>query len=124
MKAGSILPKFSIGITDNFMLGISFGVSNFIGDGNMKKNRSYPEIQIKYRIFDETDKMPAILMGIDTQGRGKFLNKHLSIPLNRYEQKSYGLYFVSIVLRHEFQRALILSLSFFDSNNESAADTT
>ena len=55
MKEGSMLPKFSIGITDNFMLGLSFGVSNFIGDGNMRKNRSYPEVQIKYRIFDETD---------------------------------------------------------------------
>ena len=67
MNEGSILPKFSIGITDNFMLGVSFGISNFIGDGNMKKNRSYPEVQIKYRIFDETDKIPAILIGIDTQ---------------------------------------------------------
>jgi len=94
MKEGGILPKFSIGITDNFMLGISFGVSNFIGDGNMKKNRSYPEVQVKYRIFDETEKIPAILIGIDTQGRGKFLDKYSSISLNRYEQKSYGLYFV------------------------------
>jgi len=94
MKEGSILPKFSIGITDNFMLGISFGVSNFIGDGNMKKNRSYPEVQVKYRIFDETDRMPAILIGIDTQGKGRFLDKYSSISLNRYEQKSYGIYFV------------------------------
>jgi len=91
MKEGSILPRFSIGITDNFMLGISFGVSNFIGDGNMKKNRSYPEAQIKYRIFDETETTPAMVIGIDTQGRGNFLNKY---SLNRYEQKSYGLYFV------------------------------
>ena len=91
MKEGSILPQFSIGITDNFMLGISFGISNFIGDGNMKKNRSYPEAQIKYRIFDETEKMPAMVIGIDTQGRGKFLNKY---SLDRYEQKSHGLYFV------------------------------
>ena len=93
MKDGGILPKFSIGITDNFTLGISFGVSNFIGDGDMKKNKSYPEVQIKYRVFDETDKIPAMLIGIDTQGRGKFfeeyLNQDLSVSLNRYEQKSY-----------------------------------
>ena len=94
MNEGSIVPKFMIGITDNFMLGISFGISNFIGDGNIKKNRSYPEVQIKYRIFDETDKMPAMLVGIDTQGRGNFFDEHSSISLNRYEQKSYGLYFV------------------------------
>ena len=94
MSQGSILPKFSIGITDNFTLGISFGVSNFIGDGNLKKNKSYPEVQVKYRVYDETDRVPAILIGIDTQGRGEFFEKYSSLPLNRYEQKSYGIYFV------------------------------
>ena len=52
MKEGSILPQFSIGITDNFMLGMSFGISRFIGNGDIEKFRSYPEVQIKYRLFD------------------------------------------------------------------------
>ena len=94
MNKGSVLPKFSIGITNNFTLGMSFGISNFIGTGKIRKNKSYPEVQLKYRIFDETETMPAIVIGIDTQGRGHFYEKHLLLPINRYEQKSYGLYFV------------------------------
>ena len=52
MNEGSIVPKFMIGITDNFMLGMSFGISHFIGSGDIEKFRSYPEVQIKYRLFD------------------------------------------------------------------------
>ena len=99
MNGGSIITKFMIGITDNFTLGMSFGVSNFIGNGDMKKFKSYPEVQIKYRLFDETSSVPAIVLGIDTQGRGEFHEKYLpnsqlglSQVLNRYDQKSYGLY--------------------------------
>tara|TARA_Y100001970_G_scaffold197740_1_gene240545 strand:+ start:16664 stop:17488 length:825 start_codon:yes stop_codon:yes gene_type:complete len=103
MNQGSIVPKFMIGITDNFMLGMSFGISNFIGDGHMSKFKSYPEVQIKYRLFDETETIPAIVMGIDTQGRGEFIeSENICIDeectsfeetsLNRYDQKSYGFY--------------------------------
>ena len=104
LNQGSIVPKFTIGITDNFMLGMSFGISNFIGNGDMQKFRSYPEVQIKYRLFDETDKIPAIVLGIDTQGRGEFTENVCRIDdeedpesctetiLNRYDQKSYGFY--------------------------------
>ena len=105
MNQGSIVPKFMIGITDNFMLGMSFGISRFIGNGDIEKFKSYPEVQIKYRLFDETEKIPAIVMGIDTQGRGEFTEKenvciddgYGSVDceeyiLNRYDQKSYGFY--------------------------------
>ena len=94
MNQGSILPKFSIGITDNFTLGMSFGVSNFIGNGNIKKHKSYPEVQIKYRVYDETETVPAVVIGIDTQGRGEYFEKHETLSLNRYEQKSFGFYIV------------------------------
>jgi len=103
MNQGSVVPKFMIGITDNFMLGMSFGISHFIGSGDIEKFRSYPEVQIKYRLFDETENIPAIVLGIDTQGRGEFTEiewedtdgdgevdkEHI---LNRYDQKSYGFY--------------------------------
>ena len=101
MNEGSIVPKFMIGITDNFMLGMSFGISHFIGSGDIEKFRSYPEVQIKYRLFDETEKIPAIVLGIDTQGRGEFTEiesttnedgEEEDLILNRYDQKSYGFY--------------------------------
>ena len=77
MNNGSIVPKFMIGITDNFTLGMSYGISNFIGIGELKKFKSYPEVQIKYRKLDETQSIPALVIGIDTQGRGEFHEKYL-----------------------------------------------
>ena len=105
-KDGGILPKFSLGITDNLMIGMSYGIQNFIGVGELIKNRDYPEIQLKYRVYEESATMPAMVIGIDTQGKGKYLE---TIPLNidpdegdlaitkdvnRYEQKALGVYFV------------------------------
>ena len=108
-KDGGILPKFSIGITDNFTLGISYGLHNFIGTGSIVKNKEYPEVQLKYRIFDETETIPGMVIGLDTQGRGRYhtIKKDTlafdpdnnildvdEIPVNRYDQKAIGLYFV------------------------------
>ena len=54
MNDGGILPSFALGLTDNLTFGVSFGLQEFIGTGNLKKNKSYPEVQLKYRIYDET----------------------------------------------------------------------
>tara|TARA_Y100001970_G_C14203811_1_gene842698 strand:- start:125 stop:922 length:798 start_codon:yes stop_codon:yes gene_type:complete len=99
MKNGNVIPRFSIGISNNFTLGMSFGIQNFIGDGEIKKYRSYPEVQLKYRVYDENEKAPGVVIGIDTQGRGNFIEKYFDsngnpIIINRYEQKSYGVYIV------------------------------
>jgi len=90
MNKGGVLPSFSIGITDHFTLGFSFGIQEFIGVGDFKKNKSYPEMQIKYRAFEETKGRPSILFGLDTQGRGRYLEEEY----NRYEQKALGAYCV------------------------------
>ena len=89
MNKGGLLPSFSIGITDHFTIGFSFGIQEFIGTGSFKKNKSYPEAQIKYRIFEETETRPSIVFGLDTQGKGKYINK-----IERYEQKAMGAYFI------------------------------
>jgi len=131
LNQGSIVPKFTIGITDNFMLGMSFGISNFIGNGDMQKFRSYPEVQIKYRLFDETDKIPAIVLGIDTQGRGEFTENVCRIDdeedpenctetiLNRYDQKSYGFY---VALSRNFSALGNLGFHFGLNKNLSEND--
>ena len=111
-KDGGILPKFSIGITDNFTLGISYGLHNFIGTGSIIKNKEYPEVQLKYRIFDETETIPGMVIGLDTQGRGRYYetvttevdifdgdgdvigSNLIENDINRYDQKAIGLYFV------------------------------
>ena len=104
IKNGGIVPRLSIGFTDNFTVGVSYGLQNLIGDTKPSINKTTPEVQIKYRIFDESEKMPALVYGLDTQGRGEF-NKQDSIlsisgklnstrTLNRYDQKAWGMYIV------------------------------
>ena len=104
IKNGGIVPKLSVGFTDNFNIGVSYGVQNLIGDTKPSMNKTTPEVQIKYRIFDESEKMPALVYGLDTQGRGEFHKQDsiLSISgrsdstrtLNRYDQKAWGMYFI------------------------------
>ena len=103
IKNGGIVPRLSVGFTDNFTVGVSYGVQNLIGDTKPSINKTTPEVQIKYRIFDESEKMPALVYGLDTQGRGEFHKQSiLSISgksdstrtLNRYDQKAWGMYIV------------------------------
>ena len=89
MNNGGILPKFLLGITDNFTLGMSFGVQKFIGTGDFSKNKNAPEIYLKYRLYEETETMPAISIGMDTQGRGQYIDSK-----ERYEKKALGVYCV------------------------------
>ena len=92
MKDGGILPKMLFGITDKFTFGVSFGIQQFIGVGEMEKNKSAPEVQIKYRLYEETNTLPAILLGLNTQGKGSFINRS---GFERYEQKALGFYIMA-----------------------------
>jgi len=100
MKDGGILPKLSVGITDNFYIGLSFGVQDFISEKQMSINKATPEVQIKYRLYSETETIPAIVIGLDTQGKGRYLTREGLIDNNfsefqRYEQKAWGGYIVA-----------------------------
>jgi len=87
---GGIQPKFLIGVSENFTLGFSFGLQNFIGTGDVVKNKSYPEFNLKYRVYEENERFPALLIGFDTQGKGKYDEVN-----QRYDQKAMGLYLVA-----------------------------
>jgi len=98
---GGVVPRLSVGFTDNFSFGMSFGVQNLIGVNKPSINKTTPEVQIKYRVFDESEKMPALVYGLDTQGRGIFHGidsitsiNDTAITLNRYDQKAWGMYLV------------------------------
>ena len=101
---GGMVPRLSVGFTDNFSFGVSFGVQNLIGGNKPSINKTTPEVQIKYRIFDESEKMPALVYGLDTQGKGLYhsvdsiFNSHdafdSTVTLNRYDQKAWGMYMV------------------------------
>jgi len=94
-KNGSFTPKLSVGFTDNFSFGVSFGVQELIGNDSMFYNKTTPEVQIKYRVYEESQSMPALVYGLDTQGRGAFLGTSDNGKIfNRYEQKAWGMYVV------------------------------
>ena len=91
---GGVVPRLSVGFTDNFSFGMSFGVQNLIGVNKPSINKTTPEVQIKYRVFDESEKMPALVYGLDTQGRGLYHVTDSVFTLNRYDQKAWGMYMV------------------------------
>ncbi len=95
---GGMVPRLSVGFTDNFSFGVSFGVQNLIGENKPSINKTTPEVQIKYRVFDESEKMPALVYGLDTQGRGNYTDTLITprdtLTLNRYDQKAWGIYMV------------------------------
>jgi len=100
---GGVVPRLSVGFTDNFSFGVSFGLQNLIGGNKPSINKTTPEVQIKYRVFDESQKMPALVYGLDTQGRGLYhvadsIFTHSvfdsTVTLNRYDQKAWGMYMV------------------------------
>jgi hypothetical protein len=100
---GGVVPRLSVGFTDNFSFGVSFGLQNLIGGNKPSINKTTPEVQIKYRVFDESQKMPALVYGLDTQGRGLYhvadsIFTHsgfdTTVTLNRYDQKAWGMYMV------------------------------
>ena len=99
---GGMVPRLSVGFTNNFSFGVSFGVQNLIGGNKPSINKTTPEVQIKYRIFDESEKMPALVYGLDTQGRGLYHAvdsstygiSNSTVTLNRYDQKAWGMYMV------------------------------
>jgi len=94
MNDGGMLPKLSLGITDNFYIGLSYGIQDFISEKKPVLNKSMPEIQIKYRIYEETFSVPAIVIGLDSQGKGRFIDRHIEAnnEFQRYEQKAWGWY--------------------------------
>ena len=113
MKNGGMVPKLLVGLTDNFSIGMSFGIQNFIGEDKPVINKETPEVQIKYRVFEETESKPAFLIGLDTQGIGPFIERaentvgyeynadtqqldpiKIVQEINRYEQKAWGVYAV------------------------------
>ena len=53
-KAGGLTTSLSVGITDRFQFGLSFGSANLIGDDSLIWHPR-PEANLKYRLIDETE---------------------------------------------------------------------
>ncbi|MHB2155102.1 hypothetical protein ACX8XN_11960 [Calditrichota bacterium GD2] len=86
---GGMLGYLDVGVTNRMMFGISYGGTNLIGSGSVDWNPQVA-VNIRYRLIDEALAFPAIAVGYDGQGFGRYIDS-----LERYEAKSKGLYAVA-----------------------------
>ncbi len=86
MPDGVMIEKLEVGVFDNVSFGISFGGSNIISSGKVNWYKS-PGINFRARVINESNSFPAISVGFDSQGKGKYSDVN-----NRYEIKSPGFY--------------------------------
>ncbi|NUM79393.1 hypothetical protein HUU42_01205 [bacterium] len=93
---GGVLANIGVGMTNRFMFGISYGGENFVGSGSVDFN-PLPGVEVRYRLIDESLAMPAITIGFNSQGYGRYIKRAADSTdrINRYTQKSRGLFAVA-----------------------------
>jgi len=85
-KNNGLILGTKIGLFPRFMFGVNYGAENIVG--NQEPNwHSRVEFNAKFRVMDETNTMPAIAVGYDSQGHG---NYHANAE--RYDIKSKGFF--------------------------------
>jgi hypothetical protein len=86
---GGGLGYTNIGLSNRFMVGISFGGTNVISDQDANWNPTI-EFQLKFRIVDELPYLPAMSVGFSSQGYGIYNEQQ-----KRYAYKARGFYAVA-----------------------------
>jgi len=85
---GGLIFGLDVGLMRRFMVGMSFGGENVIGEGEPDWNPRI-EFAAKYRLINESWSFPALVIGYDSQGDGAYDDS-----LDRYVYKSKGFYAV------------------------------
>lgn len=77
---GGIMCEIFASPFTNFLIGISFGGTGIIGESDVVF-QELPSVHIRFRVLDESLNFPAILIGVNTQGRGVYSksNEHFEI---------------------------------------------
>jgi hypothetical protein len=86
---GGLLGNLDVGISDRFMIGISYGGTHIIGQGKVDGNPQ-PGVHIRYRLWEEQWNLPAVALGYRSQGYGAYVDS-----TDRYRVKSMGLFAVA-----------------------------
>ena len=86
---GGLLFGLEAGVTDRLMFGISYGGTNIIGIGDPDWNPQVG-VDVRYRFYEESLTMPAILIGYTSQGYGAYIDS-----TSRYLEKSLGAFAVA-----------------------------
>lgn len=99
-KNGGILGTTSIGLSNRFMIGMSYGAEGIIAERSTNSNPTI-EFNVKLRLIDEDYIMPAFSIGFNSQGQGAYIDE-----LERYTYKSKGFY--AVVSRSFYMRDWIV----------------
>lgn len=83
--------RFMLGISpfNNFVLGVSYSGTNIIGTGDATF-QNLPGVILKFRFFDEKVSFPALSIGVNTQGYGRYFRES-----GRFETYSTGVFLVA-----------------------------
>ena len=87
-RENGMLIGIDVGIFDSFQFGVGYGAEHIVGEKEPNWHK-FPTVNAKFRIVDETFVLPALAIGIDTQGHGAYHEN-----LKRYDIKSKGAYVV------------------------------
>ncbi len=83
---GGLMFGLYAGALDRLTFGISYGGVGVIGKTAVTMQK-LPGVMVKYRLFDESEAMPAIAFGFDSQGKETYLDS-----LERFTIKSRGIF--------------------------------
>ncbi|MGD8306373.1 MAG: hypothetical protein PVF17_06940 [Ignavibacteria bacterium] len=86
MRDGVIIGYLDVGVFENLSFGISYGGSNVIGSGNVSWYK-LPSVNIRVRLLNELTLIPAITLGFDSQGKGRYFD-----DADRFLIKSPGFF--------------------------------
>ena len=96
---GSLLSIIRVGLLDSWQFGFSIRVGGLIAAGTPTWGRG-PEFNTRFRIIEESESAPAVVLGFNSQGYGEY-HKEIqrvegdtigTITIARYERKSRGFY--------------------------------
>ena len=86
---GGLLVDIAVGVSTNFMFGVSYGGTNVLGNGKVNWNQN-PGVSLRYQLLSESYGVPGVTIGFDSQGYGAFIDS-----TKRYENKSPGFFAVA-----------------------------
>ncbi len=91
---GGVLISLDVGFARYFTFGISYGGANIIGSDDPDMNPE-PAVNLKVRLVEESIALPAIAVGFNSQGYGRYLDDPQRYGEERYLVKSRGVYAVA-----------------------------
>lgn len=85
-SGGGVLTYFDFGVLNRLSIGTAITLEHLIGTNDEHVKVLVPSLQLKYRVYDGGEILPAVALGFDNQG---FKYNHQE---EEYEEKGKGIY--------------------------------